>query len=138
MPSDWTSETRRFGSQSFLLRGHTFMAPSRDGEVEVFSGVLWHLSIHGIERDLLGSFYDLERAWAAAAQHAAALEISGHCDGTIAVRIARSDGKIHQSAVFANATYCGLGFVGEALSHRVPGDGRDHKLITCYRCRRLP
>ena len=135
MPSDWTSETRRFGNQSFTLRGHIFMTHARSGEVEVFSGVLWHLGISGIERDLLGSFYDRARAWEAAAQHAAACEISGHCDGTIAVRIARNGGKVHRSSVFAAVTACGLEFAGSALTYRVPGDGRDRKLITCEHCR---
>jgi hypothetical protein len=134
MPSDWTSETRRYGSQSFTLRGRTFMSQSRDGTLEVYSGVLWHLGISGIENDLLGSFYDQERAWATAARHAAALEISGHCDGAIAVRIA-AGGKIHRSAVFAYSTACGLGFAGDALSYRVPGDGHKRALITCAHCR---
>ena len=61
--------------------------------------------------------------------------MSGYCDGTILIRLARHGGKIHQGSMFSCAATCGIKFAGEALAHRVPVDGKDRTLITCYWCR---
>ena len=124
-------ETRTFGAHQFRL--------SRRARPSALAGVanaysLEHLGNGGQTHEWLGSFAETEGAWALAAMHARALDISGYCNGAILVRIARFGGKIHQAHIGTSTTTCGLEFFGPALRYRVPGDGRDIKQITCDCC----
>jgi hypothetical protein len=125
MLSSPSVEIRAFGAQRFSL------SRLRPG---IVAYSLEHLDAAGRPRDWIGSFADPAAAWEVAARHAATKEMSGYCDGAILIRIARTDGRVHQGHLFSSFTACGLKFAGSALDYRVGGDGRDRSLITCRCC----
>ena len=119
-------EGRMIGTQRYELWTWTHMPESL---------YFFHLDRDGNKVDTWTHFPDPESAWAAAAHHSWIIAVTGHCDGSIPVRLSQPSGRVHLTGLESHHTVCGIGFEGPASRYRVPGSVRERGVVTCQRCR---
>jgi hypothetical protein len=96
---------------------------------------LYHTDATGVLRhETWTHFTDHDAAWAEAAHHSWLIALTGHCHGTIPVRLSERAQRVHIAGLESHHTICGIEFVGSAARYRVPGSVRARGVITCQRC----
>jgi hypothetical protein len=96
---------------------------------------LYHLDASGKYLETWTQFSDHDTAWAEAAHHSWLIAVTGHCHGTIPVRLSLRAERVHIAGLESHHTVCGIEFTGEGARYRVPGSVNQRGVITCQRCR---
>ena len=123
-------ELRQVGSQFYtlelVLSGD--ISPVTWKPIDILE--LHHVDAAGQERHRLtferrAPIPDAPTAWNLAAEHSYACEVSGNCNGEIAVRF-KFGGQVHKGWHDRNILACGRQLASGSLDHRVPGLARDY------------